>query len=158
MGAGVVTFETHEEATRAITMFNETVFMDRSIRCREDREVAEDVPVSSISAAVPSTETSSAAAAVPGEETHGTIAKEEVPDPVKVVASNLGFGLDADAVSDFFCSAGEVKSAKKLSSAKNRPSPWVITFNSPSEAQQALDTLNGAEFNGKTVKLRQYYK
>mmetsp|Transcript_36275 Transcript_36275/g.81955 ORF Transcript_36275/g.81955 Transcript_36275/m.81955 type:complete len:273 (+) Transcript_36275:97-915(+) len=91
--------------------------------------------------------------------------KGEDDETRMVYVANLPYSAEWQELKDFFATAGEVEFAKVLSKdgstqrtkGKSRGIGYV-RFATPEEAQAAIDTLNGAEMDGREIQVDNWTK
>ena len=73
----------------------------------------------------------------------------------KLYVGNLPFSADEDSVRDFFSKAGAVESVKIVTDPFNGRSKGFgfVEMSSESDANAAIDQLNGADMDGRPLRV-----
>ena len=76
----------------------------------------------------------------------------------KVFVSNLTYTAKWQAVKSHFSQSGNVMFVKLINDqATQKPKGMgVVTFEKEEEAQHAIQNLNGSDFEGRQIKVREY--
>lgn len=76
---------------------------------------------------------------------------------MQIYVGNLSYGTTDEALKDLFEQYGEVASAKIIIDREtNRPKGFgFVTMNDDASAQQAIDSLNGKDFDGRTLRINE---
>lgn len=148
MGCGVVEFATREMALNAVQNMAISELGGRTVKAREDRAPEEvsaptDLP------------------AVGGKGGNASRRSHEgkVPEPNKVFITGLAWETTSEQLRDLCMErVGTVVNAEALANKRGRATGnGIVEFSSPEEASRAIATLNGFEFMGRTLALREYY-
>ena len=72
---------------------------------------------------------------------------------MNIYVSNLSYGADSDSLQELFSQFGEVASANAVTDRETGRSRGFGFVEMPddTEAQNAIDKLNGTEFDGRTI-------
>ena len=83
--------------------------------------------------------------------------KEECIVGKKLYVGNLPYGMTTDQLRDLFAQQGEVEDAIVLTDRETNRSRGFgfVTYNSDSDAQKAIDALNGFEVEGRGLKVNE---
>lgn len=150
MGCGVVEFSSNEEASKAIDELNETQFMSRTIKCREDR-----TPVETDESAIVDSKIATKKENRGNRNTERKSGDEESGD--KVFISNLPFKCSEAEIKEFLSEAGEVLNVEIIKTRDGRSKGSAVAqFANPSSAQTAIDSLSSKELAGRALGLREY--
>ncbi len=73
----------------------------------------------------------------------------------KLYVGNLSYDVNRDQLRDFFAEAGEVIDSAVITDRVTGRSKGFgfVEFATEEEAQKALETLNGKDFEGRTIKV-----
>jgi RNA recognition motif-containing protein len=73
----------------------------------------------------------------------------------KLFVGNLSWDVTDESLKDFFASAGEVTSARVITEKLTGRSRGFgfVEFSSDEEAQNAIDTLEGKDLDGREVRI-----
>jgi RNA recognition motif-containing protein len=73
----------------------------------------------------------------------------------KLYVGNLSYDVNRDQLRDFFAQAGEVIDSAVITDRVTGRSKGFgfVEFATEEEAQKALETLNGKDFEGRTIKV-----
>lgn len=73
----------------------------------------------------------------------------------KIYVGNLGYGVSNETLSDKFATFGTVQSAKVIMDRDTNRSKGFgfVEMSSSSEAQKAISSLNGTEFDGRQMNV-----
>ena len=156
MGCGVVELASRETAAQAVEQFNETELKGRKIRCREDRNPADDIAEDEVEGApAPAT----GAAKPPRAKKAAKAADENRPaEPNKVFVTSLTWDTTEEGLVEFFRQCGDVVGAEILSTKKGRSmGSGIVEFTSPEGAAAAIAQLSNQDFLGRKISVRQYY-
>jgi RNA recognition motif-containing protein len=84
--------------------------------------------------------------------------KQRTTIPNKVFVGGVPSGVTGDDVNDFFSTVGDVIQAEKLISSRPRKGGdnWIIEFENSDGASEAISRLNGEEFQGSTILVREF--
>jgi RNA recognition motif-containing protein len=76
-------------------------------------------------------------------------------DNNKLYVGNLDYGITSNDLIDYFSSAGTVISAKVISDRDTGRSKGFgfVEMQSPEDAQNAIDELDGSEFHNRKIKV-----
>ncbi|MEX0721942.1 MAG: RNA-binding protein [Balneolaceae bacterium] len=76
---------------------------------------------------------------------------------MNIYVGNLSYGVDDDQLKEVFEAFGEVSSAKVISDKFSGRSKGFgfVEMDNDSEAQAAIDQLDGAEIDGRQVKVNE---
>lgn len=140
-----------KDAMTAIARFNESTFGGREIRCREDR------PEKTDDASAPAAEKP-----VPAPRKERVAPEDRVRDPKRIFVGNLPSDVTEESLCAFFSSAGVVKSFTINGSGRRRGrapggKSAQIEFENDGSAEIAIADLNGADFDGSAVVVREFY-
>ncbi|KAI9330471.1 hypothetical protein DFJ73DRAFT_648275, partial [Zopfochytrium polystomum] len=132
-GFGYVTFTTEEAAQAAVELGTKTI---------DGRDVRIDF----------------AAPSAPRQKQEGGFGRVEQPksSPTEILfVGNLPFSATEDAVAEFFGEHGTVVSTRLPTDRESgRPKGFAyVTFGSVDEAKAAVEALNGADFEGRNIRL-----
>ena len=85
--------------------------------------------------------------------------EREQVDETKVFVMNLPFDVKSEDLSAHISSACEVVGVELNMDRRNRRcnGTAVAEFGSADSAKQAIESLNGADFGGRPLRMREYY-
>jgi len=151
MGCGVVEFSSNEEASKAIDELNETQFMSRTIKCREDRTPVETEESATVDSKIATKKENKGG----NRNTEKKSSDEESGD--KVFISNLPFKCSESEIKEFLSEAGEVLNVEIIKTRDGRSKGSAVAqFANPSSAQTAIESLSSKELAGRALGLREY--
>jgi len=151
MGCGVVEFQTREMALYAVEHMAISELGGRTVKAREDR--APDDTGDDLAAAVGSLHIGG------GKSGSRRSTEGKIPEPNKVFITGLAWETTSEQLLEYCASrVGIVISAEVLVNKRGRATGnGVVEFSSQAEATMAIATLNGLDFMGRTLALREYY-
>eukprot|EP00612_Vaucheria_litorea_P004820 CAMPEP_0171463260 /NCGR_PEP_ID=MMETSP0945-20130129/6991_1 /TAXON_ID=109269 /ORGANISM="Vaucheria litorea, Strain CCMP2940" /LENGTH=301 /DNA_ID=CAMNT_0011989995 /DNA_START=304 /DNA_END=1206 /DNA_ORIENTATION=+ len=84
-----------------------------------------------------------------------TAQARDAVDDCKVYVGNLGYDTKAEALEEVFSTCGTVSHVNLLTDFETGNSRGFafVTFASPEEAQTAVDTLNGTDIDGRSIRV-----
>ncbi|RYH28632.1 RNA-binding protein [archaeon] len=130
-------------------MFNNTDLGGRTIVVREDRKTGEEKGDGE--AAVHGKPAASSPAAAP--------AADKVPVPNKVFIRNLAWTTNDTSLLQAFGLAGRVIEAKvNLTRTGRSQGTGVVEYTDSASATKAIQSLNGADLDGRQITVREYYE
>lgn len=132
LGCGVVEFQSSTDAARAVAELNDSELDGRTLKCREDRTVDEDI----------------------------TQKKEDTrtPDPYKVFVSSLFWETSFESLLDFGGKVGKIANIEMLKTKSGRSlGQAIIEYTEPKAALAAIEQLDKQVIDGRQVTVREYY-
>jgi len=160
-GAGLVEFSTPQEAALAIQTFNETELDGRTIMVDSWSDAAPSSPAKGHKGKGKGFGKASAN----GKSSAASVKVEAAPQPgetdnpaCKVYIGNLSYKTKWAALKEFMAQAGTVVYAKVIEDKGKGKGFWstgagLAVYSTPSEARTAISSLNGAELDGREIKL-----
>jgi len=167
MGCGVVEFDSVESAAHAMNTLNDSELNGRTIHCREDRapDDEEEGSIEDNGAAAATGAASAAAASTPAPRAPRPkkvrpADEERVAEPNKVYVAGLTWETTSDELDQLFAEkVGPVVSSEVMSTKKGRSmGTGIVAFADPAHANAAVTAMNGFEFKGRRLSVRQFYK
>lgn len=151
-------------ARAAVNSLNDSELNGRSIHVREDK-VASEVIDSHI---LLSTSQQPGYSSIPNyqmskkpmmlSQKHAT-REEKVIEPTKVFVSNLPWTTSEEELIAAFCSIGDIVDVQIRHTRGGRSlGCGVVEFSSSIYAQNCIHTMNGQDFNGRSMAVREYYQ
>ena len=130
-GCGIVTFNSSEDAKKAIEMMHDTEIGERKIFVREDREGER------------------------GNDLRNRIGPSATSPDASVYVGNLPWTTRWQELKDIFRKVGNVAHADVTMGFDGRSRGWgVVTFMDPQCAQVAIERLNGTMLNDRALIVR----
>lgn len=154
MGCGLVEFVSVEHAVAAVNTFNDTEFMGRTIKCREDRTGVEapSAAPTPVAPAAPKPKTKKVPVERPPIE-------DRVAEPTKIFVTGLPWDSTSEELKILFAASGRVAAAEVLTTKKGRSiGAAVIEFVDESSVPTALAQFTGQSLKGRKISVRQYYQ
>lgn len=85
--------------------------------------------------------------------------EEKVVEPTKVFVSNLPWTTSEEELIAAFCTIGDIVDVQIRHTRGGRSlGCGVVEFSSSIYAQNCIHTMNGQDFNGRTLAVREYYQ
>ena len=129
-GCGIVEFATADGARRAVLTLNDTELLGRQIFVREDREE--------------------------GFSSGRAAAGDADAQSRRVYVGNIPWDVAWQDLKDHMRAAGEVLYAEVLKNPDGRSKGCgLVEYSEPSEAQEAISSLNDSELNGRMIFVRE---
>ena len=130
-GCGIVTFNSSEDAKKAIETMHDTEIGERKIFVREDREGER------------------------GNDLRNRIGPSATSPDASVYVGNLPWSTRWQELKDIFRKVGNVAHADVTMGFDGRSRGWgVVTFMDPQCAQVAIERLNGTMLNDRALIVR----
>ncbi|KAI8812071.1 hypothetical protein BJ742DRAFT_794725 [Cladochytrium replicatum] len=138
-GFGTVLFETEEEAQNAVAQFNNYELLGRKIEVREDRAAS-----------------SAGASSAPNESSRAVAEGDGSAVSRGLYVGNLPYAVGWQDLKDLFRAAGNVQRADIPQDYQGRSKGFgTVTMGSVEEARKAVALLNGHEWNGRRIEVRE---
>eukprot|EP00604_Paraphysomonas_vestita_P001942 CAMPEP_0174821698 /NCGR_PEP_ID=MMETSP1107-20130205/9196_1 /TAXON_ID=36770 /ORGANISM="Paraphysomonas vestita, Strain GFlagA" /LENGTH=155 /DNA_ID=CAMNT_0016039001 /DNA_START=435 /DNA_END=902 /DNA_ORIENTATION=+ len=155
MGCGIVEYATSDMARRAVELLNDSELEGRSIHVREDK-VAVETPHILSSSINNYPHISKKPISIPQKH---SVREEKVIEPNKVFVSNLPWTTSEEELIAAFCSIGDVVAVQIRHTRGGRSlGCGVVEFSNSAYAQNCIHTMNGQDFNGRSMAVREYYQ
>uniref|UniRef100_A0A7S3HVP9 RRM domain-containing protein n=1 Tax=Favella ehrenbergii TaxID=182087 RepID=A0A7S3HVP9_9SPIT len=88
------------------------------------------------------------------DATETTTEQQQPADPCELFVGNVSFNTTEDAIRDYFSSFGELVKCKLIMSHNGRSKGLAfVEFSSNADAQKAITESNGAELDGRPLKV-----
>lgn len=161
MGCGIVEYATSDMACRAVELLNDSELEGRSIHVREDK-VAVETP--NVLPSMNSNNNSNNNYSNMSKKTIGAQKvtqprEDKVIEPNKVFVSNLPWTTSEEELIAAFCSIGDVVGVQIRHTRGGRSlGCGVVEFSNSIYAQNCIHTMNGQDFNGRSMAVREYYQ
>lgn len=85
--------------------------------------------------------------------------EDKVIEPNKVFVSNLPWTTSEEELISAFCSIGDVVNVQIRHTRGGRSlGCGVVEFSNSIYAQNCIHTMNGQDFNGRSMAVREYYQ
>jgi RNA recognition motif-containing protein len=87
------------------------------------------------------------------------IREEKIVEPTKVFVSNLPWTTSVEELIAAFCTIGEIVDVQLRYTRGGRSlGCGVVEFSNHIYAQNCIHTMNGQDFNGRNLAVREYYQ
>jgi RNA recognition motif-containing protein len=160
IGCGVVVYQKHQDAQRAIRELQDSELNGRPLKLREDRVGGRSGRGGGGRHGGRSGRFGGRGGRYGGSDHHqqggaGSGGSETVPEGTQLFVSNLPFEANWRDLKEHFSTAGEVHRAFiKVSDTGRSKGIGVVRFLKKEDAENAIATLNGVEFQGRPLDVR----
>lgn len=133
-GVGVVTFATHRDGAATISALNNVIFQNRALDVRWDRESSSNGR----------------------DERRNTPSSSSASSTSKqLYVGNLSYDCTWQNLKDAFRRFGAVTHAEVCETSNGRTTGFgIVAYSKPSSAEEALASMNGADFQGRKLTVR----
>jgi RNA recognition motif-containing protein len=158
IGCGIVVYQKHQDAQRAIRELQDSELNGRPLKLREDRVGGRGGRGGRHGGR--SGRFGGRGGRHGGSDHHqqsgaGSGRSEAVPEGTQLFVSNLPFGANWRDLKEHFSAAGEVSHAFiKVSDTGRSKGIGVVRFMTKEDAENAIATLNGVDFQGRPLDVR----
>lgn len=152
MGCGIVEYASNDMARHAVISLNDSELDGRSIHVREDKVAIETGGYPMASNYQFSKKPTMLSQKPP-------IRDDKIIEPTKVFVSNLPWTTSEEELIAAFCSIGDIVHVQIRHTRGGRSlGCGVVEFSSSLYAQNCIHTMNGHDFNGRSMAVREYYQ
>jgi RNA recognition motif-containing protein len=133
-GWGLVTFATRRDAAAAISAFDKVVFKNRALEVRWDRDKSSSSN---------------------GRDERNNSSSSSSSTSKQLYVGNLPYECSWQDLKDAFKRFGSVSHAEVCETSNGKTTGFgIVAFVKPSSAEQALKSMDGADFQGRSLSVR----